>query len=165
MPQINIHHQVDKVIADAIELADIGGIRVSNQAIAERIYDSELDLMRELQRPWMLDRLLWIISRKRRNRFMGQQADDNPTDYSVQLVLPGFEGLPRTIFLKNGKRHRLDFATTQQVAEHIAMLKARMDESPKIARFEAVLKLMRKYSDAKPDIRWIEVKRAELKLD
>ena len=45
------------------------------------------------------------------------------------------------------------------------MLKARMDRSPKIARFEAVLKLMRKYTEAEPDIRWIEVKRKELKLN
>jgi hypothetical protein len=154
--------QIDKLIDEAIELADIGGIRVSHWAIAERLYDSEAALMKEIERTWILERLVWIISRKRRNRYLTRQADEMPTIYSSQLVLPGFEGLPRTIFLKNGKRHRLDFATAPQVNEHIAMLKARMDRSPKIARFEAVLKVMRKYTGQQPDITWAEVKAKEL---
>ena len=44
------------------------------------------------------------------------------------------------------------------------MLKSRMERSPKIAKFQAILKVMRKYTDEQPDINWGDVKRRELKV-
>lgn len=150
------------VMHEAIELAGIaGGRKVSNRAIVERIYDSEPELMAEYQRQWSIDRMLWMIARERRERIAGSEG---PEIVATQINLPGFEDLPQTIFLRNGRRQKLDYANVTQITEHIAMLKARMERSPKIIQFEAMLKMMRKYSVNQPDIRWIEVKRAELKL-
>jgi hypothetical protein len=150
------------VMREAIELAGIaGGRKISNRAIVERIYDSEPELMKEYQRQWSIDRMLWMIARERRERIAGGGREEI---VSTQINLPGFEDLPQTIFLRNGRRQKLDYANVTQITEHVAMLKARMERSPKIIQFEAMLKVMRKYSATTPDIRWIEVKRAELKL-
>jgi hypothetical protein len=164
MPTIRISEQkITAVLREAIELAGIaGGRKVSNRAIVERIYDSEPQLMAEYQRQWSIDRMLWMIARERRERHVG--GSEAQEIVSMQINLPGFEDLPQTIFLRNGRRQRLDYANVTQITEHIAMLKARMERSPKIIQFEAMLKVMRKYSAETPDIRWIEVKRAELKL-
>ncbi len=147
------------VLREAIELAGLtGGRKVSNRAIVERIYDSEPALMAEYQRQWSIDRMLWMIAKERRARYMS----GSPEVAAIQINLPGFEDLPQTIFLRNGRRQRLDYANVTQINEHIAMLKARMERSPKIVQFEAMLKVMRKYSEDRPDIRWIDVKRLEL---
>lgn len=93
--------------------------------------------------------MLWMIAKERRQRIINNEA---PEVAAIQINLPGFEGLPQTIFLRNGRRQRLDYANAAQISEHIAMLKARMERSPKIAQFQAVLKIMRKYTDEQPDI-------------
>lgn len=155
------------VLREAIELATIaGGRKVSNRAIVERIYVSEPELMAEYQRQWSIDRMLWMIAKERREHAAtASSGEGSPEIASVQINLPGFEDLPQTIFLRNGRRQKLDYANMSQITEHIAMLKARMERSPKIMQFERMVKVMRKYAEIKPDIRWIEVKRAELKLD
>jgi hypothetical protein len=151
------------VLREAIELAGItGGQKISNRAIVERIYDSEPELMKEYQRQWSTDRMLWMIAKERRERYTGGSTEDSEI-ISMQINLPGFEDLPQTIFLRNGRRQKLDYANVTQINEHIAMLKARMERAPKIVQFERVLKVMRKYSEKTPDIRWIDVKRLELK--
>ena len=149
--------RVERLISEAIELADIGGVAVRSRTIAERIYDTNPELMAELSRPWCLDRLLWIIGRRRVSAWRNRAIEVYP-----QLVLPGFEGLPRTIFLRNGSRKKLDDATATNVSEHIKMLKARIKTSTKIQRMEAVLGLIQKYSRDEPGITWAEVKRREL---
>lgn len=147
------------VLREAIELSGIGGGgRISNRAIVERVYDTEPELMAAYQRQWSIDRMLWMIARERRQKFVSE----TPEIIAIQPNLPGFEGLPQTIFLRNGRRQRLDYANSAQITEHIAMLKARMDRSPKIAQFQAILKVMRKYTDEQPDIIWAEVKRREI---
>lgn len=157
--------KITKVLRDSIELAGLTGQKVSNRAIVERIYDSEPELMAEYQRQWSIDRMLWMIAKERRERYAGGGSEPASEIVSMQINLPGFEDLPQTIFLRNGRRQKLDYANVTQISEHIAMLKARMERAPKIVQFEAVLKVMRKYSETTPDIRWIEVKRAELKMN
>jgi hypothetical protein len=149
----SLEDRIEKLILEAVELADIGGIRVTTRAIAERVYDSEPELMQELQRFWMVDRLIWMLSRKRRarRRFHASEA---------QMVLAGFEGLPRSIFQPNGQRLPMDNATTTQVREHIKMLRARLKASSRIELLEAVVELMSSYRT--PTITWGEVKRREL---
>lgn len=145
--------KIDQIVIDALELADLGGIRVTTRAIAERVYDSEPELMKEMQRPWMVDRLIWMISRKRRVR--------RAVHYDqAQMTLPGFEGLPKAIFLPNGQRMPLDNATTANVRDHIKMLRARLKSIGKIQLFESVVELMSGYRT--PMITWAEVKRREL---
>jgi hypothetical protein len=156
MAEGNLEARVERILAEAIELADIGGIKVPVRSIADRVYDSEPDLMAELQRPWMVERLIWMISRKRRS------TRRNSVETEAQLPLPGFEDLPRTIFLPNGRRHRLDHANRTHIIEHIKMLKSRLSFHPKIEKMEAVLALMTKYSDTEPGITWGEVKRKEI---
>lgn len=155
MAKASIETQITKVLDEAIELADIGGATTATSAIAERVYDSESDLMAELQRPWMVDRLIWMISRMRRTRRRAKMVDG-------QLVLPGFETAPRTIFMRDGRRQQLDKANVTQIVEHLKMLRARLKQHSKIDQMEAVLELMRKYSQEQPGITWAEVKRKEL---
>lgn len=150
----NMEKQIERRVDEAIELADLGASDVTARAIAEGIYDSEPELMEQLKRPWMVDRLLWMVSRKRRNRRRVQRGDD-------QLTLPGFEGLPRSIFLPDGHRKSLDDANVTQVRAHLNMLRNRLKHHPKIEQMEAVLELMRKYSGEQPRITWAEVKRRE----
>ncbi len=155
MTKVNLETRIGRVLKEAIELADIGGASTATIAIAGRIYDSEPELMTELQRPWMVDRLNWMIARMRRDRRRAKSADD-------QLALPGFESLPRTIFLRDGARQKLDNANTTQVREHVKMLRSRLKHHAKIDQMEAVLELMRKHSHEKHGITWAEVKRKEL---
>jgi hypothetical protein len=153
---MNLDVRVEKLLEEAIELADIGGITVTARSIAESLYDSQPELMAELHRPWVVDRLIWIIGRKRRSQWRRNPRPEG------QLVLPGFEGLPQTIFLRNGSRKLLDEAMATHVREHIKMLRARLKDSPKIKRMEAVLELMETYSAEEPRIKWAEVKKREL---
>jgi hypothetical protein len=154
--QTDIDNKITALLTEAIETADIGGITVSAQSIAERLYDSQPELMAELHRAWVVDRLVWIIGRKRRSEWRKRPAAE------AQLVLPGFAGLPTSIFLRDGSRKSLDDATFTDVREHIKMLKARLKSSPRIHRMEAVLELMQKYAIEKPGITWENVKRLEL---
>jgi hypothetical protein len=154
-------NKIRLVLRDAIELASVAGRRVSNRTIVERVYDSEPTLMAEYQREWSIDRMLWMIAKERRERYMNHTPDAVPV--YTQINLPGFEDLPQTIFLRNGRRYRLDLANVTQINEHIAMLKARMERAGKIAKFQAMLKVMNPYSEVQPGISWGEVKDLELK--
>lgn len=150
----NMEKQIEKLLNEAIELADLGEAGISSRSIGERIYDSEPELMEQLKPFWMVDRLVWLISRKRRARKRLQRGN-------AQLVLPGFYGLPQAIFLPDGQRKPLDDANVTQVREHIKMLRARLKPNSRIQLMEAVLKLMQRYSPQHPRITWGEVKKLE----
>lgn len=131
-------------------LAEIGPRRC-----AENFFDAHPKLMQQVQKPWAVERLTNLI--KHRN----QRGWPSGTE-SQQFVLPGFENLPRRIFLPNGTRKPLDSATVGQIREHLHMLRRRFSEHPKIKRVEAILALMLKYSKDQPRITWLEVKKKEI---
>jgi hypothetical protein len=157
MPKLsaNIEKQIAKVIHEALELADLGGNRIDSHSIAERLYESQAELMEQLKPFWMVERLNWMICRERRTRRLLQRPDE-------QLTLPGFVGLPRTITLPDARRQRLDYATVTEVRQHVKMLRNRLDSDSRILQMESVLKLMESYAVQDRFITWGEVKKREL---
>jgi hypothetical protein len=131
---------------------------IAPKACAENFYDSHSELMEKLKRPWLIERLTKLAKNRK------QRGWPN-TSKSPQLTLPGFENLPRRIFLPNGTRKILDNATIGQIRDHLGMLRQRALEHTKIKQMEAVLALMEKYSTKQPWPTWAEVKQKELQAD
>jgi hypothetical protein len=123
-------------------------------ACAEQFYNSHPQLMEKLKRPWLVQRLTKMIKN-------GTHQGWPKLEFDSQMNLPGFEDLPRRIFLRDGRRKLLDKATVGDIRQHIKMLRDRFLQRPKIKRMEAVLELMEKYSKIKPKITWREVKQRE----
>lgn len=108
-------------------------------ALAVRIYDSETKLMAEVGRIWIIERITWMLYRKRQS-----------STSSRQLCLPGFELLPQRITLKDGTRRALRSATLPLLVEFREVLSRR-----RTARFHAVerlITLVAEYDKNHPDI-------------
>jgi hypothetical protein len=129
-----------------------------SSACAEWFYNSHPQLIEKLKRPWMIERLTNMIKNARRQGWPLLEMEKQ------QLNLPGFEDLPRRIFLRNGARKLLDKATIGDVRQHLKMLRDRFKNHPKIKQMEAVLDLMHKYNAEKQRITWKQVKQRELEL-
>lgn len=151
----NIEKQIGRVLTDSLELAVLSGGGVTSRSIAEKIYEAEPELMEQLKPYWMVERLLWMVSRQRQMR---RSLERN----GAQLALPGFEALPRTIFLPDGQRKSLDDATMEMVQKHIQILRDRLKPNSRIKLMEAVLGLMQKHGAGKRKMTWDEVKRREI---
>jgi len=136
----SLEKRLQRTLREAIELADIGDDLVPARTVAERVFDTETELMTEVARPWVLERLTWLISRLRRT--LADQ--DNP----LQLCLPDpiFKGLPKTIFLRNGERPSLLGATLTQTEDHLRLLRKRFKTDWRVKQFEAVVDLHRKWA-------------------
>jgi hypothetical protein len=128
---------------------------LSPSACADEFYRSHPELMDELKRPWIVRRLTKMIEHGLERGWPDMQVD-------TQQNLPGFEDLPKRIFLKNGSRKILNDATIGQVKQHLWMLRDRFLNHPKIKQIEAVLELMQKYTKINPKITWKKVKQREL---
>jgi hypothetical protein len=153
--KLSLEKRIEHMLDEAIELADLGDRRVPAQKIAERIVDSETELVREAQRFWSIERLTWMISRRRRARWRNETP--------LQMVLPDpiFQGLPRTIFLRNGQRPRLDFCTVSETEDHLKLLRDRLKSHPRVQQMEAVVELHRKWAAIQRGISWSDAKRRE----
>jgi hypothetical protein len=113
-------------------------------------------LIEDLKEAWMLEKLAWHINRKRGDRWRRR---------SPQMDLPGFENMPRMIFLRNGQRPRLEYATTSDIEDHVKLLRTRFHDSARVKKMEAVLALMRQHTSENQESRgitWGEVKQKEL---
>ena len=151
----DLGQRIQDVIKEALELADLGGARAPAVQIAQRIYASEPALMEEAGRIWILERLTWLILRRRSRQWT------EPQDY-VQLLLPEFPNEPKMIWLPGGERERFNSCSVKQVDAHIKMLKARYAQGARVRRMEKVSELMHRYSLESPGITWFEVKQREL---
>lgn len=149
----SVETRLNQILDDAIELADLGNRRVRGIAIARRIYADHASLIEELKEPWMLEKLTWHINRRRGERWRAK---------SPQMELPGFEDMPRMIFLRTGQRPRLDYSTATEIEDHIKLLRIRFNDAPRVKKMEAVLDLMRRYSAENRGITWAEVKQKEM---
>jgi len=70
--------------------------------------------------------------------------------------------MPSMIFLRNGQRPKLEYATTSDIEDHVKLLRTRFHDSPRVKKMEAVLELMRGHTSQNRGITWGEVKRKEL---
>jgi hypothetical protein len=153
-------------VEEAVELSHFTKSLITAREIA---HDVSPQIGQELKDRWIIQRLMRIVERKRKEWATPPKEDK-------QLTLPGLEGLPRRIFLRNGRRKLLDKATIGQVRQNLEMLKARLSQKfsedletlqakfsahPKIKQMEAVIALMEKYVEIHPKITWEEVKKLE----
>lgn len=121
---------------------------ITTPDLAERIYNSEPELMKRLQKPWMIERLIWMLHRKRRKI--------RPAN---QLSLPGFERLPQRLKLPDGRFARLKQATLKQLRLHRQFLSKRKD--PRLAQLSALIDLVQPHAQKRPGITVFEVMQAE----
>jgi hypothetical protein len=133
--------RLEKTLDEAIELASIGDQYVSARKIAERIYATETEIVQEISRPLVIDRLTWMITRRRRARW-----DQKYSRNQMMLPDPIFQGLPKTVFLRNGARPRLMHTTLSQTEDHLKLLRERFKNDPRVRQFEAVVELHRKWT-------------------
>jgi hypothetical protein len=150
----SVDKRLSGVLDAAIEIAALGEKRVSSIDIARHVFQSEAALMDQLKELWMVEKLAWYVNRKRGELWRAKRGP--------QMYLPGFEDVPKTIFLRNGQRPRLEYATVGAVEDHVKLLRSRFRDSRKVKKMEAVLELMRKYTPDEKDITWGEVKKKEL---
>jgi hypothetical protein len=144
---------LSRILDERLESAEREGRDPGGLAIAREIYEGESDFIEEAKEAWMLQKLAWYANRKLGDRWRAKYP---------QTELPGFEGMDRTIFLRNGRRPRLDYCSAPEIEDHIKLLRSRFRDSPKLKRMEALLELMHRYTPEQRDITWIEVKRKEL---
>jgi hypothetical protein len=154
--KLNLEKRLERVLDEAIELADLGDQRIPAHKIAERVFDSEIELVAELSRAWVIERFTWMISRRRRARWDQKWAHH-------QLVLPDpvFHGLPKTVFLRNGKRPNLDRCTLGETNDHLKLLRERFKNHPRVGQFEKVVELHQKWAAVQRNITWAEAKQRE----
>lgn len=152
---LDLEAKVSRCIDDALELADMGGRTVPTHQIAERIYEQEPSLMREVTQGWIIDRLIWMISRRRRDRW-------NAKHPWLQLRLPEFPEEPKTVFLASGRRVKFDSCTVRDIEDHIRALKQRYAAGPRISNMERVAETMRPYAAVRRGVTWYEVKKQEI---
>lgn len=152
-----LERRLRRALGEAIELADLGGQHIASHKIAGRVFDSEPALMAELHRPWAIDRLTWMIAEQRRERYGGSSL------FGAQMVLPDpvFQGLPRSVFLHNGQRPKLDDCKLPQVRDHLRLLRERFDNSPRVRQMEAVVELHEKWAARSRNITWGQAKQRE----
>ena len=63
---VNIEKQIAKAIHEALELADLNASYTASRSIAEKLYESQTELMEQLKPFWMVERLNWMIGRELR---------------------------------------------------------------------------------------------------
>jgi hypothetical protein len=122
--------------------------------MADDLYAQNADLMEEAKKQVLLDRLYWLFKRRKAAKFA--------IDFR-QIDLPGLD-LPRTVYLKNGSRPRIELCTARQIDEGIKVLEAQARErqNPKIARLKIAREMMESYLADTKGITWGEVKQKEL---
>ena len=106
--------------------------------LAARIYDNDRALIEQFQRDWIIERLTWMMYRRR-------QVSRNQD----QMILPGFESLPRRLNMTDGKRVPLRRANLESLAEYRKVLLARRDR--RLETLDRLIDLVRQYSKKKKD--------------
>lgn len=120
--------------------------------LANRAYNSNRVVFDQAQETWMLDRIEWMIARKRRT-IIPVDADAD-----AQFMLPGFERIPRRLTMKSGKRVMLQKAILAQLREYRAALMVQLTnyrntiaakdptQDPRIVELDKLIELMAGYA-------------------
>jgi hypothetical protein len=137
--------EIEITLETALMLAAPG---TTTRKIAEGIYTNEPQLMADLHRSWMIDRLIWMLNRKRAN-----------VPLEDQLSLPGFPTFPRRLTLKNGGRPFFMQANLTQLKEFREVLLKR--RPPRLRVVERLIELMTPYAKKRASISVVEVITAE----
>jgi len=120
--------------------------------LAARAYNSNRPTFDQAQETWMLDRIEWLIARKRRT-IIPVDADED-----AQFMLPGFERIPRRLTMRSGKRVMLQKAILAQLREYRAALLVQLTnyrntlaakdptQDPRIIELDKLIELMAGYA-------------------
>jgi hypothetical protein len=148
-----LEEAADAALSDADIILDRENRYPTISEMAKAVYEKRGDLMEDAKESVLFDRLCWVIKRRKAARF---------ARLTRQLDLPGLE-LPRTVFMKNGSRPRLEHCTAREFDEAIKVLEgqSRERQNPKLGRLKIAREIMEEYRMQTRDITWGEVKRKE----
>lgn len=152
----DLQQRVREAVREAIELAYLGRRHVPAPAIAARIFESEPELMKELAGPWLIERLTSMIQRERRDAWARRGSQSQMT-----LPDPVFYDLPTRVFLRDGRRPVLEDCRVRQTEDHLALLRQRLKDHPRVKQMEAVVELHRKWAHVEHGITWGDAMRRE----
>ncbi len=136
--------------------------------LATRAYNSNRPTFDQVQETWMLERIEWMIARKRRT-IIPVDAED------AQFMLPGFERIPRRLTLKTGKRIALHNAVLSQLREYRAALLVQLTnyrntlaskdpaQHPRVIELDRLIEMMTPYAKQGKTITVAQVMVAEKK--
>ncbi len=138
--------------------------------LAARAYNSNRPTFDQAQETWMLERIEWLMARKRRTIIPIDAADEDP-----QFMLPGFERIPRRLTLKSGKRVALQNAILSQLREYRAALIVQLTnyrntlaskdpaQNPRVIELDRLIGLMEAHSIKGKTVTVADVMAAERK--
>lgn len=145
----DLQKEIDTVIETLLMMAPKG---TPLKELARRAYTSERAVFDKAQETWMLDRIEWMISRKRRSIIPVDPGED------AQFMLPGFERIPRRLTMKSGKRVMLQKAILAQLREYRAALLVQLTnyrntlaakdptQDPRILELDKLIEMMAGYA-------------------
>jgi hypothetical protein len=141
MAKLTLAEELDAAIRMAAREADSS---FSNWQIAEKLYDSQPELMAQFTRDWVIEKLASLL---RGHRAAERKASD------PQLTL-GF-ALPRSIVLKDGNKVPAEDATLGKLTQYRAQIRKRRPRL--LESIDKAIVVMRKYARKKRGITWGEV--------
>lgn len=142
MLSATIAQELEIAVENALMQAEPG---TPMQQIAERLYDAEPAIMKQVSRPVVVQRLMAIMSRVRQHI----------PAFQTQLVLPGIPNIPARLTLAKGGRPFSRKATLEQFEEYAEVLLKR--KSPRLKTVEKIIAVMRRHNKKKPGITLGEV--------
>ena len=125
-----VKQELEIVLESALMLSAPG---ISLPALAKRIYDSERALIEKVQESFVLERLIWMLSRKR--SYLPAEG---------QYVLPGFHNFPERMTFKDGRRLLFIQGNFGQLLEFRDVLLKR--RRPRLFVVEKFISLMEPYA-------------------
>ena len=117
--------------------------------LAQRIYDSSPELMAQCEKYWALERIAWMLYRRKR-RLLARRN---------QLTLPGFENLPRLLTMRDGTRKNIKAATLPELLEYREVMTK--NNRSKLEDLDRLISLVSKHSRRHPRITVMEAIEAE----
>jgi hypothetical protein len=162
-----LQHEIDTVLETVLMMAPKG---TPLKELAKRAYASERDVFDRAKDTWMLERIEWMMARKRRSIIPVDSGEDD-----AQFMLPGFERIPRRLTLRTGKRVALHNAVLSQLREYRAALLAQLTnyrntlaakdpaQHPRVVELDRLIELVTPYAKQGKTITVAQVMAAEKK--
>lgn len=140
-----------QLLAEVIENAVIAakpGVTIDAQA--SLLISEERALIDANTPAWQHREVVRLLRAKRLELARKRRAED-------QYVLPGFEGLPQRIVIREGKRRPLARATYRQLRDYFEFLRKRQLNNPRLTQVKALVQLVQGYARMEPGITVKEV--------
>jgi hypothetical protein len=123
-------YEVAEIVAEQLVL---DGARLGTRAIAEKLYDSAEPAIKAAIREWAIAGLSAMMRAQQRREARARQQ-----------LLPGFEALGTRVPVGH-QRILLSDATYQQLFDYLRLLRKRQRASPKVAKLESLIEVLKKH--------------------